>query len=273
MSGAEQGTTPRADAAQRVRMEAVRQWSKRPAGAAAADLPLGTAASFEAVEARRHLEQPWMQQTFRFERLREAHVLEIGVGLGTDHVRLGRAGAQLSGIDLTPRCVELTSRRCRLAGLQSSLAVMDAEELAYPDDTFDVVYSFGVLHHVPSAERAFREARRVLRPGGALLGAVYSRESLFWTRVLAERWLTLGFLREPLADVKARIEEGAEEARPYVRLFGSTELRRELGAAGFSHVALKRRHLGLPRLERRLPPKLVDALARRAGWYLVFEAR
>src|SRR4051794_17854646 len=157
--------------AQHIREEARSQWSHDPAGSIAAeDVELGTPASFAKVEAHRYAEQPWMHETFRFERFAGERVLEIGVGLGTDHLQFARAGAQTTGVDLTPRCIELTRRRFEQEGLSSDLRIMDAENLAFDDDSFDVVYSFGVLHHIPSTERAFAQVRRVLRPGGVFLG-------------------------------------------------------------------------------------------------------
>lgn len=260
--------------ADRVRREAQRQWSEEPAGAVGAEgEELGSPESFESVERYRYREQPWMHDIFRFDRFQGARLLEIGVGLGTDHMQFARAGAVMSGIDLTPRCIDLTRRRCAIEGVSSDLRVMDAERLEYEDDAFDVVYSFGVLHHVASTERAFQEVRRVLRPGGVFIGALYSRESIFWARVLAWRWLTLGFLREPLEKPLARIEYGADEAMPRVRLFGREELRSTLGQAGFQQVAINRRHLGLGRLTPHIPSRFERALGRRGGWYLVHEAR
>lgn len=261
------------DEAERVRREARLQWSQEPAGAIGAGTePLGTAASFEKVERYRYRDQPWMHETFRFERFAGASVLEIGVGLGTDHMQFARAGARLTGIDLTGRCIELTQRRCELEEVHSDLRLMDAESLEFDDAAFDVVYSFGVLHHVASTERSFAEVRRVLRPGGVFIGALYSRESIFWARLLARRWLTLGFAREPLEEMLARIEYGAQDAVPRVRLFGREELRRLLSEAGFEHIAINRRHLGLGRLTPHLPATLERALGRRGGWYLVHEA-
>ena len=259
--------------AERIRDEARRQWSEEPAGAVAAgDEPLGSAESFARVEAYRYQEQPWMHDIFKFERFAGKDVLEIGVGLGTDHMQFARAGANMTGIDLTPRCIELTGKRAELEGLKTDLRIMDAEALEFEDNSFDVVYSFGVLHHIPSTENAFRELRRVLRPGGVFIGALYSRESLFWWRLMVWRYATFGWLREPIEDVLARIELGADDARPRVRLFGREELRDTLCESGFDHVAINRRHMGLGRLTPHTPVPIERAIGRRVGWYLVHEA-
>lgn len=101
-----------------------------------------------------------------FEAAKGNRVLEIGVGLGADHQRFAAAGADLYGIDLTERAVEHTHRRLVLFGLSSTLAVGDAERLDFPDQNFDLVYSWAVLHHSPDTPKAITEVYRVLKPGG-----------------------------------------------------------------------------------------------------------
>jgi ubiquinone/menaquinone biosynthesis C-methylase UbiE len=254
--------------------EARRQWAHDPAGSIAVeDDGLGTPESFRKVEAHRYAEQPWMHETFHYARFRGQRVLEIGVGLGTDHLQFARAGARLTGIDLTQRCIDLTRARFAQQGLRSRLLQMDAERLDFDDDSFDVVYSFGVLHHTPSPERAFREVRRVLRPGGVFIGGLYNQQSAFYARVLLERLVWREFRHETLEQRRGRIEHSTSGAVPLVRLFTSGELRRLLRESGFEHVDLTRRHLGLGRFTGRLPEWLERGGGRLAGWYLVHTAR
>ena len=214
-----------------------------------------------------------MADVFPFDRVGDAAVLEIGVGMGTDLVRWARGGARVTGVDLSPRCVDLAGRRLRAQGLDGAVQVMDAEDLRFADDAFDIVYSFGVLHHVPNPQRAFQEIRRVLRPGGVFFGAVYNRHSYFVLQMRARRLLARKHRDESWARRLARVEHGDSGAAPLVRLFTRTELRRELLAAGFEDVVIRRRHLGIVRLRRVIPLGVEDSLARVAGWYLVHEAR
>jgi ubiquinone/menaquinone biosynthesis C-methylase UbiE len=258
------------DALDPIKREARAQWGHDPAGGlAAGDEPLGTPESFARVEAYRYAEQPWMHATFEYESWAGKDALEIGVGLGTDHLQFARAGARMSGIDLTPRCVEMTKRRLDQEGLASRLLVMDAEHLDFPDDSFDVVYSFGVLHHTTSPELAFREIRRVLRPAGVFIGALYSKQSWFCLQIRVERMLRFEFLRESWTDRLSRIEQSTSDAKPHVRLFTPRELRAALRDAGFDQVVIRKRHVGLGRRSEQLPA-WVSALG---GWYLTHEAR
>lgn len=262
------------DRAAAIRRAARAQWNRDPAGAIALGPEcLGTPESFARIEHHRYTEQPWMHTTFGYDRFRGQRVLEIGVGLGTDHIQFARAGAQMTGIDLTPRCIELTRQRFLHEKLASELLVMDAERLEFADNSFDVVYAFGVLHHLPSPERAFAEVRRVLRPGGVFMGAVYNRWSLF-IATTAFTWLRTGeWRRESFEGRISRIEHSTANQRPgpYVRLFSRRQLRHALRDAGFREIHVVRRHFGLI-LNRQLPRWLVAETERLAGWYLVHRA-
>jgi SAM-dependent methyltransferase len=258
-----------------IRQAARKQWARDPAGALSArESELGTPESFAQIERHRYSEQPWMHETFGYDRFAGQRLLEIGVGLGTDHLQFARGGARMTGIDLTPRCIELTRRRFDQEGLASDLHGMDAERLGFDDGLFDAAYSFGVLHHVPSTERAFAEVRRVLQPGGVFIGALYNRWSVFMAGVVYERARYGEWRHESLWERLSRIEYSSpgESPGPLVRLFGARELKRTLSNAGFCEVKVEQRHFGM-KLNRKLPERLVDVAARHAGCYLVYHPR
>ena len=118
-------------------------------------------------------------------------VLEVGVGMGADYLEWLKAGAQATGLDLSSASLERAKQRCRLAGFAPDLRASDAEHLPFPDDTFDIVYSYGVMHHSPDTRQCIREAWRVLKPGGALRIMIYHDPSLTGFML----WLRYGFLR------------------------------------------------------------------------------
>lgn len=133
---------------------------------------------FKAQAEERYRLEPYIIPFAGFEISGGLDVLEIGVGLGADHERFAQAGAKLHGIDLTPRAVEITRQRLALRGFESELRPGDAEALPYPDNGFDLVYSWGVIHHSPDTAQAAREILRVLKPGGRFRVMIYHKWSL-----------------------------------------------------------------------------------------------
>jgi len=108
-------------------------------------------------------------------------ILEVGVGMGSHAEILAEAAGEFVGIDLTRPAVAATRRRLQLTGRQHAVLLqMDAEKLAFPDATFDLVWSWGVIHHSASTRRALEEIRRVLKPEGRALVMVYHRAFMPW---------------------------------------------------------------------------------------------
>ncbi len=136
-------------------------------------------------------------------------MLEIGVGAGTDFIQWLRNGANASGVDLTDAAIALTTERATQEGFKPDLQQADAERLPFPDATFDVVYSYGVLHHTPDTVKSIAELARVLKPGGTARLMLYHYPS--WTSLLlwgvhcvakgkpwhGPRWATYHFLESP----------------------------------------------------------------------------
>lgn len=163
-------------------------------------LPSFDVEGFRAQSAERYRLEPYIVDFADFAHSKGRDVLEIGLGLGADHERFARAGANLHGVDLTPRAVEITRRRLEMQGLVSDLRLGDAEALPYPDAQFDLVYSWGVIHHTPNTAQAAREILRVLKPGGRFRVMVYHTSSLvglmLWLRYGVGRGKPLTSMRE-----------------------------------------------------------------------------
>jgi len=139
------------------------------------------------VSRRRYILEPYLKPFARFEEAHDKDVLEIGVGMGSDHQCLAEAQPRsLHGVDLTERALEHTRARFALVGLYSHLKVGNAERLDFSDGSFDFVYSWGVIHHSPNTPQAAREILRVLKPGGVARVMIYHRRSpvgwMLWTR-------------------------------------------------------------------------------------------
>lgn len=153
-------------------------WNAHPCGTQFTHLVPGSKEFYEEVERYRYQSQPFMRETMEFDRHWGKKLLEIGCGLGTDLLQFARSGAEVSGIDLTPASIELVKQRFALYDLPVRAQVADAERLPFEDGEFDVVYSFGVLHHTPNTPKAVKEVHRVLKPGGRALIMLYHRNSM-----------------------------------------------------------------------------------------------
>lgn len=238
-------------------------WESEPCGWAHADAPEGTKEFFDQVERKREELEPYIARFADFAGARGKRLLEIGVGLGTDFVRFARAGADATGVDLTERAVELVRRRLELEGLSGEVLVADAERLPFADESFDRVYSWGVLHHTPDTARAVGEAIRVLRPGGTLCVMLYARRSWvafgFWVRhaLLAGRpWRSVGHV------LAAHMESEGTKA------FTKRELR-----AMFRGLDELRIDKVLTPYDRQIAGPLARLTGRSFGWNLVVSGR
>lgn len=225
--------------------------------------------------------EPYLAPFARFADGRDRDVLEIGVGMGADHLEWARSRPRsLTGIDLTERAVELTGQRLALAGLRSDLRVGDAEQLPFPDASFDLVYSWGVLHHSPDTARAIGEVRRVLRPGGVARVMIYHK----WSVVGLMLWTRYGLLaRRPttsLDEIYARHLESpgtkaytVAEARELFAGFRQVEARSQLSFGDLLEGEVGQRHRGpaLALARRAWPRRLLKTFASRYGLALLVE--
>ena len=206
-------------------------------------------------------------------------VLEVGCGMGTHAAMLARQGARLTAVDLTERAVAATRQRFALFGLNGKIERADAEQLPFADKSFDVVWSWGVIHHSSRFESCLAEISRVLRPGGRLLLMVYFRPSLvYYLNCALIRGVLLGqFLKKSLHQIYEDSTDGF-----YARVFTRPELK-EILAKKFSDiklhiVGLKGELFPIPRthfkeaLERTTPDPVAAFVLSRFGSMLVAEA-
>lgn len=274
-------------------------WQEHPCGTKFSDAEMGTREFFDRVEAHRYGKEWHIPIAANFESTRGLKVLEIGCGLGTDGAQFARAGADYTGIDLTERSIELGRKRFELSGLKGEFRVADAEKLDFADETFDVVYSHGVLHHTPDIEAAVREIRRVLKPGGRAIVMLYHRGSYNYRigiRVL--RRAGAGLLRsesgikivhsltgEPIDSLREHAQlvrtngdsstddflsqstDGA--GNPLARVYSRREARELF--KDFRKVELRAYFLNkrfIPLIGNLLPRSIESVLAARWGWHL-----
>jgi ubiquinone/menaquinone biosynthesis C-methylase UbiE len=218
-------------------LEAQKQWNANPCGAVEGieEMDLDY---FLRVEEARYAAEGFIREVYPFAAFAGKKVLEIGCGHGTDSVQFAKNGAVCHVADITDRHLGLAIKNFALRGYPLIWKKCDATALDFPDNTFDCVYSHGVLHHIPDIQRVMAEISRVLKPGGALCLSVYNQLSAFhlFSKIRADgldrRWLfTRGY-----KGLLATIEHGADGIHtcPYVKLYRKGQFKRLLQKAGFT---------------------------------------
>lgn len=155
-------------------------WNKQSCGTELTQQQKFSYEYFEEIEKTRYAIEPEIFSFAQFTRFHGKKMLEVGVGAGTDFLQWVRAGAVVHGIDLTQEAVDNVQHRLALYGLQAAdVQVADAEHLPYSNNNFDLVYSWGVIHHSPDTIKCLEEIIRVTKPGGTIKVMIYNRHSLF----------------------------------------------------------------------------------------------
>jgi SAM-dependent methyltransferase len=225
--------------------------------------------------------EPYLRPFARFREAAGRDVLEVGVGMGADHLELAKARPRrLCGVDLTERAIALTRTRLGFAGLTSDLRVADAEMLPFPDASFDLVYSYGVLHHSPDTARAVDEVARVLRPGGRARIMIYHK----WSLVGLMLWARYGLLRGRPLDLDAIYAAHLEspgtkaytvaQARAMFARFREANVRPQLSFGDLLEGAVGQRHQGpILRLAKAVwPRRFISRMLPRFGLLLLIDA-
>jgi SAM-dependent methyltransferase len=272
--------TEERDSISKEKLRAREQWTGDPAGAVyGREHEFGTREFFDEVERHRYQEYaPWMPEVMGFNDFAGARLLEVGCGMGTDLLQFARAGAHVTGIDLTPRSIQISRQHFDLYDAQGDFAVSDAENLPFADGSFEVVYSNGVLHHTPDTAEAVREVHRVLRPGGLARVMLYHRGSLgYWGEVVMRYGILKGELLrgKSTADIMGKyVEYNEGGGNPLVKVYSRSEARRLFSM--FSEVTVQVAQLTRAEfyfLGGVIPEGIFQRLARSIGWNVIVSAR
>ncbi len=241
-------------------------WNAHSVAAAAVPHPLGTPEYFAYYDALREANESveFSYALHEYKVYKGRRVLDVGCGNGYVLSHYAREGAQVYGVDLTETAIVLCRRRFALSDLRGMFAVGSAEDLPYPDLTFDLVCSMGVLHHTPNIHKAVDEIFRVLKPGGHLVVMLYHRNSAnFRVNLFLRRMVQFRSLQELVNEVDGK-------GNPKGDVYSKAELSHLLKSfenlsifAGF----LRGAHL-VPVIGRLIPSHLLEPFARRWGWFL-----
>jgi ubiquinone/menaquinone biosynthesis C-methylase UbiE len=245
-------------------------WDRRPCNIRHSTLEVGTRAYFDEVEERKYFVENHIPGFAQFARWKGKRVLEVGCGIGTDAANFARAGADYTAVELSEASLEVARKRFEIFGLKGKFVACNAEELSrYVDQkSFDLVYSFGVIHHTPNQRAVVEEIRKVIKDDGEFRMMVYAKNS--WKDAMIESGLD-----QPEA------QSGCPIATTYTE-----EMVRELTDGLFDVVEARQAHIFPYVIEKYLkynyepqpwfaamPPAVFEALERRFGWHFLITAR
>jgi ubiquinone/menaquinone biosynthesis C-methylase UbiE len=262
-----------------------RYWDARPCNIRHSTKPVGSKEYFDEVEARKYLVEPHIPAFAEFERWNGKRVLEVGCGIGTDSINFARAGAQLTAVELSSESLRIAEQRADVMGVADRIRFVqaNAEELrsALDHEPFDLVYSFGVIHHTPHPERALAEMRALTGPGGTLKLMVYHRRSwkVFW--IVAKEGRARFWKTDELVAEHSEAQTGCPVTHSYTRGQG----RELVESSGFGVQEVSVDHVFPYRIPdyveyryvkepyfRWMPEPLFRAFEHRFGWHLLITA-
>lgn len=216
---------------------------------------------------------PWMPEVMEFAKHRGHRLLEVGAGLGTDHSQFAKNGAITTDLDLSSGHLAHAKRNFELRGLKGEFRHGDGENIPFDDNTFDVIYSNGVIHHTPNTARTVEEMYRVLKPGGKVIIMVYAENSLhYWRNLFYGIGIEQGKLdKVSMGDIMSESVELSEHGqKPLVKVYTKKRLHNMFRR--FERRQIWQRQMVPEERPKWLSRVPVEWLERVMGWNLIIKA-
>lgn len=164
-------------------------WNNQPCNIRHGRSEQGTPEFFQEVSERRYRVEPHIPEFAGFHLWSGKRVLEIGCGIGSDAAEFAKHGAEYVGIDYSDQSVELARQRFDVLGLDGEFHNIDASDSISVAalGTFDLVYSFGVIHHFPAIDVIINNVHKSLNSQGEFRFMVYAKNS--WKYAMIQKGL------------------------------------------------------------------------------------
>jgi len=248
----------------------VEYWNHQPCNVNHGQSAIGSEEYFNEVTEKRYRAEPHILDFAGFHLWRGRRVLEIGCGIGTDAEQFARHGAEYVGIDISRESLHLCQQRFDvfdLVGTFHQASVTDPEFLASLGK-FDLVYTYGVLHHFPGMAQHMHNISQLLDPGGELRLMVYAKNS--WKYAMIQKGLDQFEAQANCPYAEAFTKEGlAAVIEPWFQI----ERMRQDHCFMFNVAAYKQGRFELEPWFANMPDLMRDAVREYLGWHLLVKAR
>jgi len=245
-------------------------WDSRPCNIKHSSAEIGTKEYFNEVENRKYFVEPHIIDFAKFDNWSGKQVLEIGCGIGTDAVNFARNGAIYTGIELSNESLVLAKKRFEIFKLTGTFLKGNAEELdnVLGNIKYDLIYSFGVLHHTPNLSLALKQIQNYCHKNSKVKIMVYASNSY------KQKMIEAG-LDQP----------EAQYGCPIANTYGEDEIIKILKECGFKTTSIYQSHIFPYKIEpyknhkyvkqpwfEAMPKHIFDVLEKNFGWHLLVDA-
>lgn len=244
-------------------------WDRQPCNVRHSAKTPGTREYFDEVEKKKFRAEPHIVNFSEFDAWQGKRVLEIGCGIGTMAINFARHGAEYTGVELSEQSLNLTKQRFDVYGETGNFYLGNAEELSQfvPVEPYDLVYTWGVIHHSPNPGNILAEAQKYMKPGSTLKVMVYAAHS--WKNYMVEAGLD---------------QPEAQYGCPIVHTYTNQQLQDLIGP-GFKIKSIKQDHIFPYEIESykkgvyvrqpwfmHMPDEMFKTLEKKLGWHLMITA-